>query len=186
MDGIEPLGLTGLSGNDDGKPQSSVNQIDYACFIQDERRRRRAFTVTVGMRYEGRTNIASQLNFAPRIFFTRTPDTGDKRPLKIVIRAGFGVFYDGFDEFTILESRHCGSSGLPDFIVTDAAIQNFVLGRRVWRRWKCGGRQPPRPTPGSFQFLNRACGNYFLSRSKAVRAFVRTCSLSSFRALVRG
>lgn len=111
---------------DGGNPRASVNQIDYAGFIQDEWRWRPNFTVTVGVRYEGQTNISSPMNFAPRIFLAWAPEIGANRQPKTVIRAGFGIFFDRFNEFLTLESRHFGGSGLLDFIVTDPAILNQV------------------------------------------------------------
>ena len=112
---------------DGGNPEASVNQIDYAGFIQDEWRVRPNFTLNIGLRYEGQTNIGSPFNFAPRIFFAWAPEVGPNRQPKTVIRAGFGIFYDRFNEFLTLDSRHFNGTNILDFIVTDPTILNSVV-----------------------------------------------------------
>jgi hypothetical protein len=112
---------------DAGNPKASVNQVDYAAFMQDEWRVRPNLTVNLGLRYEGQTNIGSPVNFAPRIFFAWAPEIGRNRQPKTVIRFGFGIFYDRFNEFLTLDTRLFGGSNILDFIVTDPVILNQVV-----------------------------------------------------------
>lgn len=131
--GFTPLQLSALGAGpsqltiDGGNPEASVNQFDYAGFVQDEWRVRPNFTLTLGVRYEGQTNIGSPVNFAPRIFFAWAPEIGANRQPKTVIRGGFGIFYDRFNEFLTLESRHFSGTNITDFIVTDPVILNSVV-----------------------------------------------------------
>ena len=114
-----------------GNPEASVTQRDLGVFIQDEWRIRPNLTLTAGFRYERQTNISSNYNFAPRLFFAWAPGGtsvggGPGGPSssspKTVIRGGIGVFYDRFGErATLLANRFDGENQL-DFRVFDPAI----------------------------------------------------------------
>ena len=114
-----------------GNPEASVTQRDMGVFIQDEWRIRPNLTFTMGFRYERQTNISSNYNFAPRLFFAWAPGGtsvggGPGGPSssspKMVIRGGIGVFYDRFGErATLLANRFDGQTQL-DFRVFDPAI----------------------------------------------------------------
>ncbi len=123
-----------------GSPEASVSQTDLGAFIQDEWRLRPNLTLTMGLRYERQTNISSNYNFAPRLFFAWAPGgtsvgTGPGAPPssspKMVIRGGIGVFYDRFGErATLLANRFDGENQL-DFRVADPAVldaSTFSLG----------------------------------------------------------
>lgn len=115
-----------------GNPEASVSQVDLGFFIQDEWKIRPNFNVTLGLRYENQSNISSNFNLAPRIFFAWAPGgttTGTmgqpsgNQP-KFVIRGGVGVFYERLNEqATLQENRFNGINQLrfivPGFI-TDA------------------------------------------------------------------
>ena len=114
-----------------GNPEASVTQRDMGVFIQDEWRIRPNLTFTMGFRYERQTNISSNYNFAPRLFFAWAPGGssvggGPGGPSssspKMVIRGGIGVFYDRFGErATLLANRFDGQTQR-DFRVFDPAI----------------------------------------------------------------
>jgi hypothetical protein len=101
-----------------GNPEAKVTQLDMGAFVQDEWRLKPNFTLTLGLRYERQTNISSNLNFAPRVFFAWAPGgnsvgsgqggPGSSQP-KMVIRGGWGIFYDRLGErATLLENRFNG------------------------------------------------------------------------------
>ena len=114
-----------------GNPEASVTQTDMGVFIQDEWRIRPNLTFTAGLRYERQTNISSNYNFAPRLFFAWAPGGtsvggGPGGPSssspKMVIRGGIGVFYDRFGErATLLANRFDGENQL-DFRVFDPTV----------------------------------------------------------------
>ncbi|HKG46249.1 MAG TPA: TonB-dependent receptor, partial [Pyrinomonadaceae bacterium] len=102
-----------------GNPEVSISQTEWGVFLQDEWRIRPNLTVTMGMRYENQTNISSNYNFAPRLFFAWAPGGtnvggGPGAPPsssspKMVIRGGMGIFYDRFGErATLLATRFNG------------------------------------------------------------------------------
>ena len=111
-----------------GNPEASVSQTDVGAFVQDEWRLRPNLTFTMGLRYERQTNISSNYNFAPRLFFAWAPGGtsvggGPGAPSssspKMVIRGGMGVFYDRFGErATLLANRFNGVNQL-DFRIFD-------------------------------------------------------------------
>ncbi|MDT4896268.1 MAG: hypothetical protein QOH25_1345 [Acidobacteriota bacterium] len=125
-----------LSG---GEPLAEVSQTDFGAFIQDEWRIRPNLTFTTGLRYEWQSNIDSKFNFAPRIFFAWAPggsttgtigQFGAGQP-KFVIRGGFGLFYDRFNESgTLQESRFNGINQF-QFNVTgqDPVLANVVFNQ---------------------------------------------------------
>ena len=98
----------------------------------------------MGLRYERQTNISSNYNFAPRLFFAWAPGGtsvggGPGAPSssspKMVIRGGIGVFYDRFGErATLLANRFDGTNQL-DFRVFDPQPRHVYIfaERRVER-----------------------------------------------------
>jgi len=113
-----------------GNPEASVSQTDLGAFLQDEWRIRPNLTFTMGMRYERQTNISSNYNFAPRLFFAwapggtsvgGNPNAPPSSSPKLVIRGGMGVFYDRLGErATLLSTRFNGLNQL-DFRVFNPA-----------------------------------------------------------------
>ena len=80
-----------------GTPALSASQVDVGVFVGDDWRVRPNFTLSFGLRYETQTNIHDWRDVAPRIAIAWAPGAAAKtsRP-KMVLRAGFGMFYDRF------------------------------------------------------------------------------------------
>jgi len=72
-----------------GNIQASFSQNEYFSFFQDEIQVRPSLSVSLGVRYEWQSNLDDHNNFAPRLAFAYAPRRG-----QIVLRGGFGVFYD--------------------------------------------------------------------------------------------
>jgi hypothetical protein len=112
-----------------GDPEASVTQKDLGVFVQDEWRLRPNLTFTMGLRYERQTNISSNYNFAPRLFFAWAPGgtsvsggQGGSSSPKMVIRGGIGVFYDRFGERATLLANRFNGETQNDFRVFDPTI----------------------------------------------------------------
>jgi hypothetical protein len=102
-----------------GNPQAAVSQTDYSPFIQDDWRLRPNFTLSLGLRYETQTNIHDRTNFAPRVAFAWSPGVAAQgRQQKMVIRGGFGIFYDRFGENLTLQAIRFNGSNRQQFVVS--------------------------------------------------------------------
>ncbi len=122
-------GPAGTAGKQFGSPNLNFAQTTQAYYVQDTWKMRPDFTLTYGVRYEyfstpfnalayPAVNLATVLtdplttrvsqvrdtnNWGPRVGFAWNPGAG-----RTVIRAGGGVFYDGF--FTNIEDNVAGSA----------------------------------------------------------------------------
>ena len=135
LDNAIPIQFSITTGN----PEQKVSQTDIGLFITDDWRVTPALTLSFGLRYENQTNIDDNLNFAPRFSFAWSPGAGGARAPKTVVRGGFGLFYDRFNQnFTLQARRFNGSEQLnlivsstdPDPVRRVAAIA--LLGQAVF------------------------------------------------------
>ena len=102
-----------------GDPQVSVSYVDFSPFIQDDWRVRPNLTLSAGLRYERQNNIGSNFDLAPRVAFAWSP-AADPRRQTTVIRGGFGIFFQRFNQnLTLQAERTVG--GAQQFVVTDLA-----------------------------------------------------------------
>lgn len=114
-----------------GNPEARVTQADFGAFLQDDWRVRPNLTVSLGLRYETQNNINSNFNFAPRASFAYSFGGGGNAPSapggfggggrvgQTVIRGGFGVFYDRFNENLTLQANRFNGTNQQQFIVRD-------------------------------------------------------------------
>ncbi len=72
-----------------GNPRISFTQNEYYSFFQDEIQVRQNLSLSLGLRYEWQSNLSDYNNFAPRVAFAFSPHGG-----QMVLRGGFGIFYD--------------------------------------------------------------------------------------------
>ncbi len=102
-----------------GNPNIPVNQVDVGGFVQDDWRVRPNITVSGGLRYEGQTNIGDHHDFAPRVgvAWGIGKNTGQFRQPMMVVRAGWGVFYDRFSEDLVLNAIRNNGINQQQFVV---------------------------------------------------------------------
>ena len=110
-----------------GDPDATISQFDIAPFIQDDWKVRSNLTLSGGLRYETQTNISARANFAPRLALAWAPRSSTGQS-KMVLRGGFGFFYDRFSEGLVLQARRYDGQHQQQFIVderTDPTVLNL-------------------------------------------------------------
>ena len=88
-----------------GQPLESVRQYDLGMFVQDDWRFRPNLTISMGLRYETQTNIHDHDDWAPRLAVAWAPGAKKGATSKTVIRGGWGMFYDRFDDGNLLNAE---------------------------------------------------------------------------------
>lgn len=103
-----------------GNPQLSVNQVDVGVFAGDDWQIRPNITLSLGLRYENQTNIQDWRDFAPRLGLAWAPGAGRRaaRP-KLVLRAGFGMFYDRFGLANTLTADRYNGHVQQQYVITN-------------------------------------------------------------------
>jgi hypothetical protein len=108
-----------------GNPGATVSQFDVSFYGQDDWRIRPNLTVSYGLRYEYQNNIHSPLNFAPRAAVAWSPGAANSaRPPKMVLRAGFGVFYNRFNESATLQANRFDGSNEQQSLLRENLLVN--------------------------------------------------------------
>ena len=88
-----------------------MRQFDLGLFVQDDWRFRPNLTISMGLRYETQDNIHDHNDWAPRVAIAWAPGAGKTGTGKTVIRTGWGIFYDRFDEGNVLQAlRYNGTT----------------------------------------------------------------------------
>jgi carboxypeptidase family protein len=103
-----------------GNPLTNVNQVDIGTYVGDDWRVRPNFTLSLGLRYETQTNIHDYRDWAPRIGFAWAPGQSKNNPRpKLVLRGGFGIFYDRFSEQNVETADRYNGITQQSYIVTN-------------------------------------------------------------------
>ncbi|MEQ1886847.1 MAG: TonB-dependent receptor [Bryobacteraceae bacterium] len=80
-----------------GRPEEDVTQKDLGVFVGDDWRIHPNLTASLGLRYEAQSNLGDWANVAPRVGVAWAPGaTAKSAQPKLLIRLGFGMFYDRF------------------------------------------------------------------------------------------
>ncbi|MGD9588128.1 MAG: carboxypeptidase regulatory-like domain-containing protein [Pyrinomonadaceae bacterium] len=110
-----------------GEPEAGVSRTDVGLFVLDDWTIDPRVTLSMGLRYEGQTNISSYADISPRLSIAYAPGAGGNNRPKTVFRAGFGIFYDRFSEGLTLQATRFNGVNQQQFIVTDPAILDAVV-----------------------------------------------------------
>ncbi|MGC2722220.1 MAG: carboxypeptidase regulatory-like domain-containing protein [Candidatus Acidiferrales bacterium] len=103
-------------------PVTNIGQVDVGLYVEDDWRMKPNITLSYGLRFESQDNISDHADWAPRLGFAWGIGGGGKNAPKTVLRAGFGIFYDRFDESNVLTENRLNNVNLTQFVVTNPAF----------------------------------------------------------------
>jgi hypothetical protein len=101
-----------------GLPAASVRYYDAGLYVQDDWRVRPNITLSYGLRFETQNEIRDHGDWAPRVGFAWGVG-GRSAPPKVVIRGGFGMFYDRFQSGQILQVNRLNGVTQQQFIINN-------------------------------------------------------------------
>ena len=104
-------------------PFANASQVDVGLYIEDDWRVRANITLSYGLRFESQDNISNHADWAPRLGFAWGIGGGKTGP-KTVLRAGFGIFYDRFDDENVLQENRLSGTNLAEFILPNPTFFN--------------------------------------------------------------
>lgn len=87
-----------------GIPNFGLTTYDAGLYVQDDWKVRPNITLSYGLRFETQNYIHDRGDWAPRFGFAWGVG-GRRAPPKVVIRGGFGIFYDRFQSEQILQAE---------------------------------------------------------------------------------
>jgi hypothetical protein len=100
-----------------GNPLARANMVYGSAYAEDQWRIRRNLSLSLGLRFETQNYISDHADIAPRLGFAWGIGHGPSP--KTVLRAGFGIFYDRFEEQQVLEAEQLNGINQRQFTVTN-------------------------------------------------------------------
>ena len=106
-----------------GSATANLNYFDAGLYLQDDWKLRRNVTLSSGLRFETQNHLGDHADLAPRFGLAWGIGGGAKNAApKIVLRAGFGIFYDRFTYQLALQQQRLNGVTQQQFVVTDPAF----------------------------------------------------------------
>src|SRR5271169_3813888 len=109
-----------------GTPAVAVTYYDVGLYFSDDWRWKPNFTISYGLRFETQTDIHDNGDLAPRFAIAWGLRKGNNPSPKTVLRAGWGMFYDRFDEQYILQADRLNGTTQQQFVVNQPNFYPIV------------------------------------------------------------
>lgn len=99
-----------------GSPVASVNRLDGSLYAQDTWKLRSNLSLNYGLRFESENWISDHADWAPRFGVSWGLDS------KTVVRGGFGVFYDRFDDDQMIQAERLNGANQLSYVVNSPSF----------------------------------------------------------------
>jgi Carboxypeptidase regulatory-like domain/TonB dependent receptor len=101
-----------------GLPNANVTTYDAGLYAQDDWRLRPNITLSAGLRFETQNDIHDHGDWAPRLGIAWGIG-GKSAPPKVILRGGFGIFYDRFQSEQLLQVERLNGITQQQFVINN-------------------------------------------------------------------
>ncbi len=158
-----------------GTPTAAVNYYDVEPYIQDDWRVKPNLTLSSGLRFETQNAIHDHGDWAPRFGFAWGVGGRNAAP-KVVIRGGYGIFYERFQTTQLLKAELLNGVTQQQFIIDNPTCFSGV-DVRLASFSNCGPVSSS--SPNIYQISPRLHAPYILQGAVGVeRQLTKSATLS--------